>query len=67
MNHIGQNPNGGEGAAPAADAPPQDLGAFMVSMNAFMESQRAFQQELLSTHRRVSGIEDYLGAQIAGE
>ena len=64
MDPIGHNnPNGGEGAG----APPQDFGAFMVSMNNFMESQRAFQQELLSTHRRVSGIEDYLGAQIAGE
>ena len=64
MDNIGRNdPNGGDGAG----APPQDFGAFMVSMTRFMESQSAIQQEILSTHRRVSWIEDHLGAQIAGE
>ena len=64
MEHIGQqDPNVGDGAG----APPQDFGAFMVSMTRYMEAQNAIQQEILSTHRRVSWIEDHLGAQIAGE
>ena len=64
MDNIGQqDPNVGDGAG----APTQDLGAFMASMTRYMDAQNAIQQQILSTHRRVSWIEDHIGAQIAGE